>query len=241
MFWSSFFSLFFYVTLSCDPASGSRPTDLQQCAASLAVGLRRRRLRLGAFVRRTTQRSPLRRWGIEGLSGLLDTSDTQKSLGEFHGSGKYGKYGKYQPNERVEVWNVLKVPCIDSCLRHSETLIQHLASKSPHEAMKLRVFLEDAAVRLFGSADLGHVVADLSTGDGVDGETNEVRDVGPHGSPAGMPAVLESRDPSGLIARALRGEDEESDDSAADDFRAMRKAVKDTERVKRWERHRGVG
>ena len=118
------------------------------------------------------------------------------------------------------------MPCIDSCLRHSETLIQHLASKSPHEAMKLRVFLEDAAVRLFGSADLGHVVADLSTGDGVDGETNEV---GPHGSP-GMPADRESRhllDPSGLIARALRGEDEESDDSAADDFRAMRKAVKD--------------
>ena len=98
--------------------------------------------------------------------------------------------------------------------------------------MKLRVFLEDAAVRLFGSADLGHVVAGLSTGDGVDGVDevhNEVRDVGPHGSP-GMPADRESRhllDPSGLIARALRGEDEESDDSAADDFRAMRKAVKD--------------
>lgn len=172
---------------------------------------------------------------LKAFRDCCNTSDTQKSLGEFHGSGKYGKD---QPNERVEVWNVLKVPCIDSCLRHSETLIQHLASKSPHEAMKLRVFFQDAAVRLFGSADLGHVVADLSTGDGVDGETNEV---GPHGSPAGMPAVLESRDPSGLIARALRGEDEESDDSAADDFRAMRKAVKDTERVKRWERHKIVG
>ena len=35
------------------------------------------------------------------------------------------------------------------------------------------------------------------------------------------------KDPSGLIARALRGEDESSEDSA-DDFRAMRKAAKDS-------------
>jgi len=103
----------------------------------------------------------------------------------------------------------------------SERLSEGRRSEAPSEDGALK----DAAVRLFGSADLGHVVADLSTGDGVDGvddvKTNEV---GPHGSPAGMPA---DRDPSGLIARALRGEDEESDDSAADDFRAMRKAVKE--------------
>ena len=70
--------------------------------------------------------------------------------------------------------------------------------------------MQDAAVRLFGSANLGHVVADLS-----------------HGAPVGSPDKSQDRDPSGLIARALRGEDESSEDSAVDDFRAMRKAVKD--------------
>ena len=78
-------------------------------------------------------------------------------------------------------------------------------------------------MRLFGSADLGHVVADLSTGDelrGVEGAQG-----GAH--PGGHGAHGADRDPSGLIARALRGEDDESEDSAADDFRAMRKAVKD--------------
>lgn len=71
--------------------------------------------------------------------------------------------------------------------------------------------LKDAAVRLFGSANLGHVVADLS-----------------HGAPVGSPDKSQDRDPSGLIARALRGEDESSEDSAVDDFRAMRKAVKES-------------
>lgn len=37
---------------------------------------------------------------LKALRDCCNTSDTQKSLGEFHGSGKYGKY---QPNERVEV------------------------------------------------------------------------------------------------------------------------------------------
>lgn len=88
--------------------------------------------------------------------------------------------------------------------------------------------LKDAAVRLFGSADLGHVVADLSTGDGVDPCGVEGGQGPPHGGPHGSPGPdLRGRDPSGLIARALRGEDDESEDSAADDFRAMRKAVKE--------------
>lgn len=75
--------------------------------------------------------------------------------------------------------------------------------------------MQDAAVRLFGSANLGHVVADLS-----------------HGAPVGSPDKSQDRDPSGLIARALRGEDESSEDSAVDDFRAMRKAVKDQPSIK---------
>lgn len=84
-------------------------------------------------------------------------------------------------------------------------------------------------MRLFGSADLGHVVADLSTGDGVDPCGVEGGQGPSHGGPHGSPGPdLRGRDPSGLIARALRGEDDESEDSAADDFRAMRKAVKDT-------------
>lgn len=71
-------------------------------------------------------------------------------------------------------------------------------------------------MRLFGSANLGNVVADLSKDSGA-----------PMAN--GSPQKMEQRDldPSGLIARALRGEDESSEDSAVDDFRAMRKAVKD--------------
>lgn len=38
-----------------------------------------------------------------------------------------------------------------------------------------------------------------------------------------------NKDPSGLIARALRGEEaESSEDSQEDDFRALRKQVKDS-------------
>ncbi|CAJ1450466.1 unnamed protein product [Effrenium voratum] len=63
--------------------------------------------------------------------------------------------------------------------------------------------LKEAALRLFGSEDLGHVVDDLAT---------EPMD----------------RDPSGLIARALKGEESDSGDSALEEFQAMRRAAKES-------------
>lgn len=81
--------------------------------------------------------------------------------------------------------------------------------------------LNEAAVRLFGSTDYRNIVENLAD---EDQEQLDLSDL------SKSPPI--DKDPSGLIARALRGEEEpvqsSSEDSAVDDFRAMRQAVKDS-------------